>query len=158
MRLFSDLLDREPLPKLPIVGVLFLPRDHYPVQGVKFPPWPRGRGTALKCPTARLPAVELVILRWTAAELDVPRTKYTSKRLETRSREWSRPIYFKNPSDRRIRCFSLNSFSDQRVSITFALRTKYFISMLKQFNEWESSIVPLENSIKLSQYVARNFS
>lgn len=63
MRLFSDLLDREPLPKLPIVGVLFLPRDHYPVQGVKFPPWPRGRGTALKCPTARLPAVELVILR-----------------------------------------------------------------------------------------------
>lgn len=60
---FSDLLDREPLPKLPILGVLFLPRDHYPVQGVKFPPWPRGRGTALKCPTARLPAVELVILR-----------------------------------------------------------------------------------------------
>lgn len=150
MRLFSDLLDREPLPKLPIVGVLFLPRDHYPVQVVKFPPWPRGRGTALKCPTARLPAVELVILRWTAAELDVPRTKYTSKRLETRSREWSRPIYFKNPSDRRIFV--------KRVSITFTLMTEYFISMLKQFNEWKSSIVPPENSIKLSQYVLRNFS
>lgn len=150
MRLFSDLLDREPLPKLPIVGVLFLPRDHYPVQGVKFPPWPRGRGTALKCPTARLPAVELVILRWTAAELAVPRTKYTSKRLETRSREWSRPIYFKNPSDRRIFV--------KRVSITFTLKTKYFISMLKQFNEWKSLIVPSENSIKLSQYVLRNFS
>lgn len=29
--------------------------------------------------------------------------------------------------------------------------------MLKQFNEWKSSIVPLENSIKLSQYILRNF-
>ena len=96
--------------------------DHYPVQGVKF-------SLRSGADVARLwnvqphvyQPIELVILRWTAAELDVPRTKYTSKRLETRSREWSRAIYFERPREReggREREFERAS-TTTRGSITF---------------------------------------
>lgn len=109
--------------------------DHYPVQGVKF-------SLRSGADVARLwnvqphvyQPIELVILRWTAAELDVPRTKYTSKRLETRSREWSRAIYFERPRERgrergRARTIYYNTVqlllsSNISLSLSFIVKTR----------------------------------